>query len=276
MNIRSTLVTNSQSTTLVEPREGTLNNPAIDSQSAAVLCPTLSQHRNYAPFTQRLAVWLRIIRTVALKTIWSLTRPTTFTSNSRDSLNQRQKLRYIMAISTGDFYRQRDTASVGNQMVFSARFASIGGIGTGFRPPKTARTDPESTKAREKSIFSAPRSLFSKTWCILSQTPACCQSLNLRQQVMPLPQPISLGRYSQGMPVLSTNRMPVRAARLEVGFRSGYRNRLFFFGINGSMRFHNSSFSICLAMSNLLVSIGSWLLMLSSKEPFFLSFCQTL
>jgi hypothetical protein len=30
---------------------------------------------------------------------------------------------------------------------------------------------------------------------------------------MPLPQPSSRGKYSHGVPVLSTNRIPVRAAR---------------------------------------------------------------
>jgi hypothetical protein len=47
-----------------------------------------------------------------------------------------------------------------------------------------------------------------------------------RQQLMPEPQPISSGRYSQGMPVFSTNRMPLRACRWLIGLRPGYRRRL--------------------------------------------------
>jgi len=255
MNIRSALITNSQSTKLVKPREGALYNPTIHAQSTTMFGSTLSQHWNYTQLTQVLTVWLRIIGTIALKIVRALTRPTTFASNRRDSFNQWQKLGNIMAVSTGDFHRQRDTTSICNQMVFSARFASIGGIGARFRPPKTARIDPESTRAREKSIWSALRSLLSRTRCILSQTPAFCQSFNRRQQVIPLPQPISLGRYSQGIPVLSTNKMPVRAARLGIGFRPGYRNRLLFFGSSGSIIFHNLSSNIGLAMSNLLVFV---------------------
>src|SRR4051812_49882905 len=49
--------------------------------------------------------------------------------------------------------------------------------------------------------------------------PASCQSLSRRQQVMPEPQPISCGSISQGMPLFSTNRMPVRAARSSTGGR---------------------------------------------------------
>ena len=57
------------------------------------------------------------------------------------------------------------------------------------------------------------RSSLSSRRCRRLNTPALCQSLRRLQQLMPDPQPISGGRYSQGMPVLSTNRIPVKAAR---------------------------------------------------------------
>ena len=47
----------------------------------------------------------------------------------------------------------------------------------------------------------------------LRQTPAWYQSRSLRQHLIPLPHPISAGKYSQGMPVFSTNRIPASAAR---------------------------------------------------------------
>jgi hypothetical protein len=58
---------------------------------------------------------------------------------------------------------------------------------------------------------------FSRTRWILSHTPVACQSRSRRQQVMPDPQPISCGRYSQGMPVRSTKRIPVKAWRSGTG-----------------------------------------------------------
>ena len=42
---------------------------------------------------------------------------------------------------------------------------------------------------------------------------AACQSRGRRQQVMPEPQPSSFGSIRLGMPLRSTNRMPVRHAR---------------------------------------------------------------
>jgi hypothetical protein len=72
----------------------------------------------------------------------------------------------------------------------------------------------------------------------LRQTPASFQSRSRRQHVMPLPQPISWGSISQGMPLLKTKRMPVRAARSGTGGRPpfGLRRR---FGSSGAIRAHN-------------------------------------
>jgi hypothetical protein len=74
----------------------------------------------------------------------------------------------------------------------------------------------------------------------LRQTPASFQSRSRRQQVMPLPQPISCGSISQGMPLLRTKSMPVRAARSGTGGRPpfGLRRR---FGSSGAIRAHNLS-----------------------------------
>jgi hypothetical protein len=79
------------------------------------------------------------------------------------------------------------------------------------------------------------------------QTSALFQSRSRRQQVIPDPQPISRGRYSQGMPVFSTKMIPVSAAR------SGTRGRPPFGfggsrGISGSTSAHSSSLTSCLAM----------------------------
>ncbi len=52
---------------------------------------------------------------------------------------------------------------------------------------------------------------------ILAETAAMpgITSCNLRRYIM-LPQPISVGRYSHGVPVFSTKRIPVKQARSEI------------------------------------------------------------
>jgi hypothetical protein len=79
-------------------------------------------------------------------------------------------------------------------------------------------------------------------------TPAWYRSRSLRQHVIPLPQPISEGKYSHGNPVLSTNKMPVNAAR------SGTRRRPPFgfggsAGISSAFNVQSSSVTSTFAMA---------------------------
>ena len=68
-----------------------------------------------------------------------------------------------------------------------------------FLGPPGAGTAAESSAARSQSMRSAWASSSRSTWCSLRQTPAWYQSRSLRQHVIPLPHPISAGKYSQGM-----------------------------------------------------------------------------
>ena len=110
---------------------------------------------------------------------------------------------------------QRQSLGFGQDMALTACFCPIGRIGTGVRPPKTARTLALSMTARSKLIAAALPSIDSIAACSLDQTLSRVHSAKRRQQVLPLPQFISTGRACQGMPVLSTNRIPVRACRFD-------------------------------------------------------------
>jgi len=81
------------------------------------------------------------------------------------------------------------------------------GWGRSWRPPN-ARTCELSIAARDQSISSASLSFASSSSCSRCQIPASWHSRNLRQQVIPEPQPISCGRYSHGIPVCNTNKIP--------------------------------------------------------------------
>ena len=85
-----------------------------------------------------------------------------------------------------------------------------------WQTPLFAGIDDKSTQTRLKSSLLAPRRRRSNSSCNLSQTPASCQSRSSRQQVMPEPQPSSGGKSSHAMPVRSTNRIPLSAARSEM------------------------------------------------------------
>ena len=89
-------------------------------------------------------------------------------------------------------------------------------------------TEEESTTARDQSIWSACWRWAKRAAWTFFQTPCFCQADKRRQQLMPLPQPNSCGSSSQGMPVRSTNKMPLSAWRCPIGLRPGYRRRRFF------------------------------------------------
>jgi len=256
MNVITLFITDTKPSVLMQPRQTTLNHPAVNPKPTAIFGSTLGKKMKDSPASKLHSVWLTIISPVSKKTIRTLNRPAYFAGDWRNAINQRQQLRDIVTVGTGQPHRKGDAIGICYHMMFRAPFAAICGVWACFCPPKTARTDDESTTAREKSIWSACRNLLSRTWCILSQTPSCCQSRNLRQQVIPEPQPISLGKSSQPIPVFSTNNIPVSTARFGMGFRPGYRNLRFLLGISGSMISHNLSSTIGFAISSLRVFQG--------------------
>jgi len=148
-----------KSAKLMQLGKCTLDHPAKYTQSAAVFRSAFRQNRAYTKFMQYILMWLTVIGSVILNTIWFLTRTTHFPGDRRNRSNQRQKLSYIMAVGSRDFYCERDTIGIGDNVMFRPQFPSIRCIRTRFRPPKTARTEAESTTAREKYILS-----FSRRW----------------------------------------------------------------------------------------------------------------
>jgi hypothetical protein len=135
-------------------------------------------------------------------------------------------------------------------MALAARFAAVCRVRADLlvRPsPPLAGTLEPSRLARDQSIRSVWPNRSSRTRWSRCQTPARAQSRSRRQQVTPLPQPSSCGRYSQGRPVLSTNKMPVSAAR------SGMRGRPPLGlggsgGSSGAIASHSASLTSGLAM----------------------------
>jgi hypothetical protein len=274
MDVITSFIAYTKPAVLMKPRKATFYHPPIYPKATAIVSSSLSKLRRNSPFAKFFAMWLAVITTIAKDTVRTLKRSANLACNWWNAVNQRQQLCDVMAVGTGQLYRQRDAIGIRYQMVLRAFFAAICRVWACFCPPKTARTEAESTTAREKSICSACRNLLSKTLWILSHVPALCQSRRRRQQVMPEPQPISKGRSCHAMPVLSTKRIPVRASLSGMGFRPGYRNLRFFFGTSGSMISHNSSSSIGFAMSSLLACLCNiQLLMLSAMNIRNISFC---
>jgi hypothetical protein len=236
------LISNSKSSELVKPRDGSLYNPSEDTQATSVLGVASGDYGSDAQPAKRFTVWLRVVSPVSDQDIGLASGTPRFAANRGNGFDQRNELRDIVCIGAGQYHSERNTVSVRDDVVLASRFPPIRGIRTDLRPPKRALTEPESATALDQSILSASRNLANITSWIFSQTPAFCQSRRYRQQVMPEPHPISVGSISHGMPLLSTKMMPVRTSRRSNGFRPGFRYRRFFGGgSTGSITAHSSS-----------------------------------
>jgi len=247
----------SQSSMLMQPRQRSFDDPAMSAQAAAIFSASFGQDGVDTFFSKCFSMGFRVVGSVALDGVGFATGSTGLSPNRRDRFEQRKQLGDVVGVRARQNRGQRNAVSLSNHMMFAARFALIRGVRAGFRPPKTARTDALSTTVRDQSIWSASRNLASKTSCSSSHIPADCQSRRYRQQVIPDPQPISWGNISQGMPLLSTNRIPVSTLRRSIGLRPGYRRRRGLGdGRRGSISFHNSSETNCLAMCRPPFSIG--------------------
>jgi len=231
MNIGPAFIANPKSAELVAPSMGPFNDPAVspkavlgfDSPSRNARLDTTISARTAAPRIVVPFVGVQLGRTEA--------RPAPGARNGRNPIQQIFQNFGVVNVGSRQQQGQRNALSIDEKMMFRARFAFIRRVGAGLIAPLFAATVAESTDARSQSICPARPNFSRSRWCNRSQTPALCHSFSRRQQVMPLPQPISLGSISQGMPLRRTNRMPVNAARSDTRGRPPFG-----FGFSGGNR----------------------------------------
>ena len=242
MNVRAAFEANAKTTETMEPRVSPFNDPTAFAQAATVFSAPPGDYRSDAALAKSATMRIGIVATVGIDDLGLAKRPAACAANRRDGVDQRQQLRDIVAIGPRQDRADRNAVCVYEDVVFGPRSRAIRGVRPSFWAAPTARTDEESTAAHERSSWPDARSLSSSRTCSLSHTPACCQSCNRRQQVAPEPNPNRVGRWFHRIPVFSTNRIPLRAARSETGRRPGYRlRRGLGGGSRGSISAHRSS-----------------------------------
>lgn len=251
MNLCQPLVANLQSPVAVEPAQRPLHHPPVPTHLLTRFYPFARYSWRDASLAQCASLLPRVIRLIGMQLLRPLTRAAARPLDRADGIQGLLHHLYVVDIGRRDGHRERDAFGFDHNMALRALFAAIRRILPGFRAPFCAGTTEESSKARDQSMRSASPSLSSSTWCSLFQTPASCHCLSLRQHVMPEPQPISGGKYSQGSPVERTKRMPRSTSRL--GMRG--RPPLCLGGSDGnkgSITAQSSSVINCLAMQSSL------------------------
>jgi hypothetical protein len=160
-----------------------------------------------------------IVALVGVQLVGSLPWPSDALLDRQHGVDQRLEELAVVPVGRCEDQREWDAVGIGEQMTLRALPAAVRGVRPGRFTPLFAANEALSMQARLQSMAFALPSRSSSTRCSRAHTPAACQSRNLRQQVMPDPQPISWGKCSQPMPVRKTNTMPARQAR------SGTRGR---------------------------------------------------
>lgn len=200
---------------LVQPGDGALDGPAHPAQAALAL--GAANDRQQPPGAKLGAVTLAAVSPVGQEPVSAAGGgPGALTVRGHEAsrrVDQGQEAVHVGHVGPADFDRQRDALTVAQDVVLAASAGTIRRVRSGVIPPFTARMFEASTSVRLQSIWLASASFCKKSRCSRAQMPASSQALSRRQQLMPEPQPISCGRSSHWMPVLSTNRIPVSACR---------------------------------------------------------------
>lgn len=219
MGVCATFIPHLELPETVEPRVRTFDDPTMTAESLLRLHTLAGNARRDAASAQGRPVLPRFVSLVCVQFGGTSARSSAGTLDRVDRVNRRLEHRRLIDIGRCQHDGERDALAVDHKMALRALFAAIRWILPGFFAPPGAGTVEASMLARLQSIRSALPSRSNRTWWRRSQTPVLCQSRRRRQQVMPLPQPISWGSISQGIPLRRTKRMPARAAR------SGTRGR---------------------------------------------------
>ena len=225
IDVVAPLVTHTQTPCALLPAKRALRYPAVAPQLLTALDPAPGDARHDPALSQATAQLLVIIRLVRVNLLGAVARSASLTAHERNGVHGRQQLLPVRDVRSREYGGKRQAVPVYRLMALGSRTASVHrrrADRLALRPPffaPLARMKMLSTLARLQSIRRAASSLASMTSWSLCQTPALCQSRRRRQHVMPEPQPISAGSISHGMPLLSTKRMPVKAARSGTGGR---------------------------------------------------------
>jgi len=243
------LVAQLESTILAEPGKRPFHHVAMLSQTAAVGQTWPTEQRSNSPGAAGRDVSRCPVGPVPLKDAGAVTRASTAPGDRRYRVEHRDGRYRIVKVCRGCPNHQGNAPGIGDQVPFAPFFRTIRRVRAGVGPPKSARTEALSMTARDSLIrLLRPRVLSNLAW-ISGQMPAAVQSRSRRQQVTPLPHPISEGSMRHGSPLRKTKTIPVRQARSATRGRppSGLGGST---GRRGSISFHNASVTSVNAMAS--------------------------
>ena len=246
-DVEASLVAHGDAAEPGEPRQCALDLPAVAAQAFAGFDAAPSDARDDGAAAQRAPAAGKIVALIGVQLGGTTAGPAGALTDRRNRVDGGFQHAAVVDVGRRQDYGQRNAVGIDDHVALGARFAAVGRVRAGVLAPLFAGTLALSSAARLQSMAFARPKRSSRRRCSVSHTPAACQSRSRRQHVIPEPQPISCGSISQGMPLFSTNRMPVNAARSSSGGRPplGRGGRA---GITGATTAHSASVTRGFAM----------------------------
>ena len=212
-------VSDDEAAELVDPGEGPFDDPSVLSKMSAAFDATPCDAGRDVSAAQFAPAEGVVVAFVGVQLGGPLARSSAPLANRLYRVDDRRQNFAVMAVGARQDDGEGKAAPIDDDMALRPRPAAIGRVRADRFAPFLAATDEESADARDQSISPARLSRSSKWRWILSQRPASCQALSLRQQVIPEQPATSNGRRSHGVAVYSTNRIPISASLAPTGGR---------------------------------------------------------
>ena len=240
MDIDPVFVSDGEATEAVQPPEAAFDHPSMTPELLAGVDAAPSDTWLDPATAAGTSASSMIVGLIGVQLVWPSAWPAAWASNRRNCVEQRLQRHTVVDVGPCQQEDERDAVAVRDKVAFGAGLASIRRVRADGCAPFLAAMEELSMQARRQSMRSAFCRRRSNSRWSRSHTPACCQSRSRRQHVTPEPHPISCGSISQGMPVRSTNRMPVSAMRLLIRGRPPF-GLAGSGGSNGSMTSQSAS-----------------------------------
>ena len=212
-------VSDDETAKLVDPCEGSLDDPSMLSQMLAAVDAAPRDARDDASGAHVVSATVEIVALVGMEFVGPPSRTASSLTHRSDGVDHRGERFAVVDVGAGQNDGERDAGPVDQQVAFRARLAAIGRVRADRVAPFLAAMDEESTEALDQSISPARLSRSSMWRWMRSHVPASCQERRRRQQVMPEQPATSNGKRSHGIAVYRTKRMPISASRASTGGR---------------------------------------------------------
>ena len=125
MHLVATVVADEQPFELVQPGEGSLDDPADAAEAGAVLGFAARDLRRDPALTQRTLVGRVVVTSVGGQSFGTSARSTELPAHRRHRIDERDQLRHVVAIAAGHAPGERDPGRVYEKVMLGAVSGSI-------------------------------------------------------------------------------------------------------------------------------------------------------